>query len=338
MLIKKKIIAIHGLGNKPSKQVLEDWWMQSIHEGLEHIGKPRKAVPFELVYWADILHPIPLNQATTKRKNDPLYDDEPYIKASYKNSSKKPSLKAKLFNYLDEQLDRVFLKEDMSINHKHITDRIIHRYFSDLEKYYKDDLLSANDPNGGIKIRIQNRLFDVLRKNRRSTILLIAHSMGSIVAFDTLTAFSKLFAIDTFVTIGSPLGLPVIMARYFAEQKQQNPGILRPATPDSIWPKWYNLSDPEDKVAIDHTLNDDFAPNRLGTSAEDISVYNDYENNGERNAHKAYGYLRTPEMAQIIDNFLSRSNTRNIVRRSQCFTKRRLVDLKGLFTKIAKQK
>jgi hypothetical protein len=57
---------------------------------------------------------------------------------------------------------------------------------------------------------------------------------------------------------------------------------------------------------MDHTLADDFAENRKGIKALDMLVTNDYEWNGKKNPHKSYGYLRTAEMATIIDAFLTR--------------------------------
>ena len=41
--------------------------------------------------------------------------------------------------------------------------------------------------------------------------MLIAHSMGSIIGFDVLTFLATDIKINTFITIGSPLGLPVII-------------------------------------------------------------------------------------------------------------------------------
>ena len=334
--MNKIIISIHGLGNKPPRDVLEDWWLQSIQEGLTRIGKKWEHIPFELVYWADITHPTPLD-ITCTNPDDPLYVENPYVKGPLEVVAKKPSLKTKLFNYIDEQLDRVFLNDDLSINFKHVTDRIIHRYFADLETYFSDNCTSLSDPACSAKTDIQNRLLQVLQKYEDYDILLIAHSMGSIVAFDVLTTFADQLNINTFVTIGSPLGLPVIMGRIFAEQRKVRPHIKKPQTPDCIWPNWYNLSDREDKVAMDQTLNDDYAPNRLGTSAVDMTVYNDYEINGERNAHKSYGYLRTREMAWIINAFLARTKTGDIFNQYRKFTKIVIAELKEIRDKLFKR-
>ena len=37
--MKKIIIGVHGLGNKPPADVLEKWWAASIQEGLAAIGE-----------------------------------------------------------------------------------------------------------------------------------------------------------------------------------------------------------------------------------------------------------------------------------------------------------
>lgn len=74
----KIIIGIHGLGNRPPKDILEKWWLEAICEGLiktdDFLFKPN----FELVYWADILNDKPLNSLITDPEN-PYYLDEPYI-------------------------------------------------------------------------------------------------------------------------------------------------------------------------------------------------------------------------------------------------------------------
>ena len=56
----KVIIGIHGLGNKPPKSVLEEWWKLSIEEGFKKMGKPISPFKFELVYWADVMYNLSL--------------------------------------------------------------------------------------------------------------------------------------------------------------------------------------------------------------------------------------------------------------------------------------
>ena len=79
--MKKIIIAIHGLGKKPARDLLGTWWLKAIHEGLTRIGQDRDKVPFEMVYWADVLDPSPMNPEIQDTE-DPLYLDEPYTEGA----------------------------------------------------------------------------------------------------------------------------------------------------------------------------------------------------------------------------------------------------------------
>lgn len=334
--MKKIIIAIHGLGNKPAPAVLEDWWLKSIQEGLTSIDKRRVKIPFRLVYWADVLHQVPLDHKSTDPE-DPLFVVDPYRPGSPEVVEKKPHLKTKLLKYLDEQLDKIVLNEDLRDYLAGVTDRFIHRYFADLETYYSDHCVSVSDPQCSANQNIKQRLLKVLRQYQKYDIFLIAHSMGSIVAFDVLSEYSDQLKIHTFATIGSPLGISVIMGRKFAEQKLTQPDLTRPVAPDCIWPSWYNFADPEDSVAMDHTLHDDYAPNRQGTSAVDITVYNNYEINGESNPHKSYGYLRTPEFARIIDQFLSRDKARRLLRHYHRLTRNVITESRKFLRRYLKR-
>jgi hypothetical protein len=302
----KIIIGIHGLGNKPPKDVLYIWWKKSIREGFYTIDRPNVLFRFELVYWADLLYPEPLDPEI-KDPEHPKYIDEMYLPYCYQ-PLKEPSgrIKKKVMTYLERQLDNLFLNKDMSLNFSSITDSIIHHYFRDLETYYSGNPHSEGVPNHTARELIQKRLVDTLRRHRHKEILLIGHSMGSIIAYDVLSRNIKGVSIDTFVTLGSPLGLPVIVSRIFAEQHKEHPLSKKVYTPEAVKRKWLNFTDVEDRVSLDRTLSDDYESNSRGVRAEDISVFNNYVLNGKRNPHKIYGYLRTPELAERLDEFYYR--------------------------------
>lgn len=58
-------------------------------------------------------------------------------------------------------------------------------------------------------------------------------------------------------------------------------------------------------MAVDTHLRDDIGPNSVGIRVEDDLVINDYISpSGEKNRHKSYGYLRTPELSRLINQFL----------------------------------
>jgi len=204
----------------------------------------------------------------------------------------------------------------MSINFSAITDFILKRYFKDLNTYYSNQIMDGKyqRPAGEV---IREELAKVLRKHRRKEILLIAHSMGSIVAYDVLTQLALDVKIDTFVTIGSPLGLPVVMSRIAAEQAGSMIEKRKPQTPENVLRSWCNFSDLHDNVAMNYNLNDDFEENSHQVRAMDYVVFNDYEHHSKRNPHKAYGYLRTPELAEVINSFLNYGRNETIIRFSE---------------------
>src|SRR5688572_21514367 len=66
------VIGIHGLKNKPEKNLLTRWWAMSLQEGLQRNLGLASPLAFELVYWADIQYPMPIPEADL---------DNPYITA-----------------------------------------------------------------------------------------------------------------------------------------------------------------------------------------------------------------------------------------------------------------
>ncbi len=164
--MSKIIIGIHGMGNKPPPKTLSRWWKASVREGLKRIKKSKPAFNFELVYWAHNLHPSPL-KPRIKDKEHPLYVEDPYFPAPPNAVEEKPSeLRQKLADYVSEQLDNIFLNEDLTINHESIIDFIIHHYFRDLERYYNNFCVLPSKADCQAKAVICSELTNVLKKHR----------------------------------------------------------------------------------------------------------------------------------------------------------------------------
>lgn len=304
-MASKIIIGIHGMGNKPPKETLEMWWKASIMEGLERINQSGLSLDFELFYWIHYIHPVPLDPAIKDKKN-PLYIDQPYFHALRNSVEKRPSeFRKKVLDYLNRQAEKIILNKDFTLNYASVNDFVIRHFFNDLEIYY-NDFCVIQDKKCPIKTAICSELADLLKKHHRKKILLIAHSMGSIIAYEVLTRYASEVPIDTFVTIGSPLGLPVIKSRIMAEAGTDHAQEIGMKTPENVRSNWYNLSDLKDKIAFNYKLADDFAENTGHLQPLDRIVTNNYEFMGEKNPHQLYGYLRTPEMAEIICDFLGR--------------------------------
>ncbi len=282
------------MGNKPEAKQLQVWWKKAILEGLEGKGH-FFFLHFKMAYWASILHNQPLNR-NINDKNDPLFINEPYLKESYLEiSSQNSEIKKRIRDRINDQLDKLFLEKDGTLNFSYITDFIIRHFAKDLDAYYNED--HSRDV-------ICRKLADTLYRNRRKKILLIAHSMGSIITLDVLTKYVPEVKIHTLVTIGSPLGIPIVRSRILSDLKNEDKNATQLKTPENIKKAWYNLADFKDRVAMSYDLKNDFLPNKRMVQPEDLLVHNNYEYDGENNHHKSYGYLRCPEMGNILEHFL----------------------------------
>ena len=306
--MSKIIIGIHGLGNKPPRNLLKIWWIQSICEGLKKVSRFKYPPKVEMVYWADILNEKPLNPLITEEDN-PYFLDEPYAPSPKKLNSKPHTKRQKFLGFLEEQMDKLFLNDDLTTNFEFVSELIFKKYFKELDIYYAKQPKINDASFKSVKDIIRKRLVDVLTKHKGKEILLIAHSMGSIIAYDVCNFLTPEIKIDTLVTMGSPLGIPIIISKIAEEQKKTDPNIRKLKTPDNISRNWYNFADIEDNVAHNFNLADDFDANSNGIKVKDTIIENNYVISGERNPHKSYGYLRTPEFSNMLADFLERDTS-----------------------------
>lgn len=167
-----------------------------------------------------------------------------------------------------------------------LAEKVLKSKLKDLYRYYEKP---------AIRKKLRERLRKAILENRDKRLMVVAHSMGTIIAYDVLRELGSedaTLSIEHFVTIGSPLGLPHVKHKIIEENR-----LVR--TP-SVVKKWSNLADRRDPVALDIHLRDDYEANYAGVRVNDDLVMNDW---GGIN-HKSYGYLRTPEFSDLLKNFI----------------------------------
>ena len=134
-------------------------------------------------------------------------------------------------------------------------------------------------------------------------ILLIGHSMGSVIAWDTLWQMSRESGDDVRVdllTLGSPLGQRYIQSRlngHADRGERRYPANIR---------RWVNVAAHGEMTAIDMAVGNDFAgmvAAGLIEDIRDIAVYNYYRQQGVLNVHSEYGYLVNAATATEISNW-----------------------------------
>jgi hypothetical protein len=132
-------------------------------------------------------------------------------------------------------------------------------------------------------------------------VLLIGHSMGAVIAYDSLWELSHLgrdhVEVDTLLTMGCPLGQRYMQKRILGVDKS---GFDR--YPNNIR-RWANLSAVGDLTALDPFLVNDFGEMlELGliSRIDDATMFTYFRLNGELNVHAEYGYFVNEKTARTI--------------------------------------
>ena len=160
---------------------------------------------------------------------------------------------------------------------------------------------------GGVAWDVREFLKRELREQLKSgkRVLVIGHSLGSVIAYDTFWSLSlqeQLRAKVDFLTLGSPLGLKYVQERLLGAR----------ASPDRRYPalirNWMNVSATGDLISLDRTFADDFSEMLESGYVRSINdhccdLYTWYRNDEGLNVHRSYGYLVHPVVARLVTDW-----------------------------------
>jgi hypothetical protein len=175
-MVSSVIIGIHGLANKPPPDEKKEWWKLAIIEGLKrNCGKTTDELSFDFVYWADLRYKPPISLATNP---EPYYPDEgigPF-----------PAYQAHKWVAVFNEITSVIGKEvnflDLHTGVDRVGDFVLEKDLQDLAAYYEDQ---------NFRTTVRQRLIDKLKEHAGKRIMLIGHSMGSIIAYDVLRIIGR---------------------------------------------------------------------------------------------------------------------------------------------------
>jgi hypothetical protein len=253
---------VHGIANKPDPETLLEQWRIALLDD-DGIDLEALGVSSSMLYWADMLYAQPApadaahesNELELERSVDPEDADLTWLSdvsseevrfveslaeeiglesvSPTKSEAPDPiapgsALEAvPLPGWLKRRLMRVFLRD-------------VHHYLYDTE--------FSPRPGETFRIRrdVQARALDVLcaGAERGGPHVLVGHSLGSVIAYDVLTAVDGAPRVDALLTVGSPLGISEVQER-----------LAPPWTRDDGWPQerigtgpWCNVFDALDPV------------------------------------------------------------------------------------------
>lgn len=164
----------------------------------------------------------------------------------------------------------------------------------------------------GIADRIRRLLTDELESAWMAgdRVLVVGHSLGSVIAYDSLWQASRASGgegrVELLMTLGSPL------ATRFIRKGLKGAGRSGPERyPDNI-DRWVNVSARGEMVALHRRVRPFFADMlRYGLirAIEDVpDIYNHFRDADGLNPHKSYGYLNHAVVASRISSWLGYSS------------------------------
>ncbi len=165
----------------------------------------------------------------------------------------------------------------------------INRYFNNIDN---------------VAFKVRELLKQSLRPmlEHQDAVLLIGHSLGSAIAYDTLWELSNQDGVEgkvDFLTLGSPLGMHYIKRRLMGmnnENEKRYPNQIR---------DWVNFSAEGDVVALNRKFKESFHQMLELGLVETIEdrhhgIYNSYRSDEGLDCHRAYGYMVNPAVGRII--------------------------------------
>lgn len=295
-MVKKTLIYVPGKNSKPHPDNHRPLLWRALLEG---VRRASPEVHAELSQQEDNFHIIAWNHLFYREYRD-ITRDIPWIDALFHQHGPSQEDIRESHNWKRRFGRALYSLADHLPFLIPIMPEIIRNNVIELDRYF----LNLEGIASNIRELLKSVLRDKLQNGER--VMIIGHSMGSVIAYDSLWELSRLESltgkIDCFLTIGSPLGMNYVQARLCGHDRK---GAER--YPDTLR-HWINLSAEGDVVALDRNFHDDFGAMidyGLIDDIEDHSqgIYNYFRNDDGLNCHRSYGYLVNPAVGEVISRW-----------------------------------
>jgi hypothetical protein len=261
-----EIVCVHGVGKQlAGEQVLHARWAPAVADGLTRAGVGATVPHVTMAFYGDLFRPV----GEVLAVGDPLFTSEDVesgwehdmLLAWWKETAVVDSRVAPT-DYdtlvrVPGSIQTALRKLSRSKFFGGVALRALVFDLKQVSRYLLDPALrhAARD-------RVGRAITDDTR-------VVVAHSLGSVVAYETLAATSG-HGVHTLVTIGSPLGISNLIF-----EMPLDPG-------GGLWPgteAWTNIADRGDIVALEKDLRPRFGPRVMnaiihnGSHAHDATAY-----------------------------------------------------------------
>lgn len=302
------VVFIHGIANKPEPKELLRRWRSAVANGAEDLDLGAEGVDTSLVYWADVMYAeatsasefesalvkdsvegaegiglieeagaSPEEQAFVRALARRLELDEATLTGCDLDEKAEPAPKAEA-EFQPDYLERIPLPWVVKRRFLRLFLRDVHHYLFN----------TVSEPRPGEKYQtqtvIRQRFLDGLQAaaGDGGPVIVVAHSMGTVIAYDCLKRVPDCPRIDALITIGTPLGIDEIQDKLKPEWSR-NDGFPS----EHVAGSWANIHDSLDVVArLDPKLANDFKKNSKTVVADSR------QDNGGVWRHDAEKYLK----------------------------------------------
>jgi hypothetical protein len=259
-----KIVGVHGIGSLDLDRTPDDAatdlariWLKALRHNL-----PGDLIDLRVAYYADLL------QHDDRRRDDV----ESVETKAWADALEAPDDIAQGYVTLPQRLFVAWLAQRRGLDST-LVQRLVRTFLREVDQYLRE-------PASPTRIAVRGRVEQAIETHAPS--LVIAHSLGSVVAYEALLARPDL-KVDTLLTVGSPLALNGIVYQRLPADHGGEPRRLPNVR------KWINVADVGDIVAVPRSIRDRFA------------VYPEIrENIGLTSMHDVVDYLRSRTVGGIV--------------------------------------
>jgi hypothetical protein len=274
------VIFIHGISNMPEPNVLKSLWENAFaiekpnNPGLE-IGAYGANV--ELVYWSDVLYKDfaktrsgAENSTISLEMSNAVHGDSPSLEDVSKAWAESLSQELDV-NFQD--LVSPVLAQSSDIDSDRISEAaaeaiplpwplkkpLMRAFLRDAHHYLFDVKYS---PRQGVSYHVRQELrkrfvSKVIEAKKAGPVIVVAHSLGTVIAYDCLKNVNECPQIQSLITVGSPLGMSEMQDKLMPGYTAENGYAY-----EKIIGEWHNVYDSVDIVSrADPILRNDYLQN-----------------------------------------------------------------------------
>ena len=309
--MNKSIVFVHGRHFKPEKKDFWALWNHAMQLGITRdrpamLERYKKASK-ELVYYGDLSNTFLRSKGGKYHPQDDVDSRKQTLAALSVYSANQ--FNKKTYNKLPGKASYKEFFADVGasiLGPIRLTEGLIATVAPDMREYWNFDSEFGSSVRGTMIAPLQRAM------NRGDKIMVISHSLGTMVSYDTFWKFCRSSdyrpkytdkKIHTWLTLGCPLGDETVK-RHLKGAKAE--GERR--YPDNIV-HWHNVAAEDDFISHDSKIANDFKKMHKWTKIKEITdhkIYNLAVRSGDSNPHHGAGYLIHPKVVKIVTDWLAK--------------------------------